>query len=56
MCEICFVGLYEGVPAFLDHCGHGFHEECMIESFKMQILDNNFPLKCPNETCKADCL
>lgn len=30
MCEICFVGLYEGRPAFLDQCGHGFHEDCMI--------------------------
>jgi len=26
MCEICYVGLYDGEPAFLDKCGHGFHQ------------------------------
>jgi hypothetical protein len=28
----------------------------MTESFKAQIIDNNFPLQCPNEQCKKEVL
>lgn len=53
-CEICYSNLYDDDFLPLDQCGHLFHKNCLSETFKTNILSNNFPLRCPNDECKTE--
>jgi hypothetical protein len=53
-CEICYVNLYDDEMETLDRCGHLFHKGCMVEAFKSNILNNNFPILCPMEGCQVE--
>lgn len=52
-CEICYVNLFEAAVETLE-CGHIFHKNCLVESFKNNISTNAFPIRCPSDDCKRE--
>ena len=55
-CEICYCNLYDMEFMLLETCGHMFHKQCLVETFKGNIMSNNFPLRCPNDGCIKEIL
>ena len=53
-CEICFCELFDGAIDGSEKCGHFFHTNCLVETFKTNIQNNNFPILCPKEDCKVE--
>ena len=53
-CDICLDEIADADLFPLDKCGHIYHSACMEKYLGTQVKDRKYPLKCPNEGCKAE--
>lgn len=51
-CKLCKRQANDKDIEYLENCADLFHKECIKENIQNQIIDNQYPIKCP--TCQAE--